>query len=439
MLRNKVPILTIISIIMIAVETSIARLYAFLYPGPTSLGLNLILFAVGIAIFSVLQFFIIFELRRQTKRLLEDVGRKLQFIFIFMVVGQLVLTGLLFTVLSEAFVYLSYKTYLITATILLSYGPSILYLSILSERFIKWLINHRSYVSLLFGFSTISILVNSIFSASYVVNILTSQPDIIRFHVGELFQTISGQSYILQSIYSTSYSISYLLAWLSTVIILKNYSRKVGKVKFWLLVTLPLLYFTGQFQNSILPVFRTYIINDPVTFTIIYTLFFTLIKFAGAIFFGIGLWTMAKRIQQESLWRLLNISSYGLMLLFISNQAVILLNNLFPPIGLIAVSFNGLASFLLLCGTYSAALSVASDIRIRKSIQSSVQKEFELLGNIGQAEFDLNLRNKVVSLTKSLSAKLKEDTGVESSLTSEDIKEYTVQVIHEVALRKSLK
>lgn len=51
----------------------------------------------------------------------------------------------------------------------------------------------------------------------------------------------------------------------------------------------------------------------------------------------------------------------------------------------------------------------------------------------------MNLRNKVVSLTKALSAKLKEDTGVESSLTSEDIKEYTVQVIHEVALRKTLK
>jgi len=257
--------------------------------------------------------------------------------------------------------------------------------------------------------------------------------------VGELFQTISGSSYTLQSLYSISFSISYLLTWISTVVILKNYSSKVGRAKFWLLVTLPLLYFVGQFQYLILPIFRNSLINDPFTFTITYTLFFTMIKFAGAIFFGIGLWTMAKGIQQKSLRSLLNISSYGLMLVFFSNQSIILLNNLFPPMGLIVVSFIGIASFLLLCGTYSAALSVASDIRIRKSIRSSVQKELELVGNIGQAEFDINLRNKVVSLTKALSAKLKEDTGVESSLTSEDIKEYTVQVIHEVALRKSLK
>jgi hypothetical protein len=218
--------------------------------------------------------------------------------------------------------------------------------------------------------------------------------------------------------------------------ILKNYSRKLGKAKFWLMVTLPLMYIIGQFQPLLLPLFRQYLINDPLTFTITYTLFFTMIKLAGAIFFGIGLWTMAKKIQQESLRSFLNISSYGLMLVFVSNQAIVLLNNLFPPIGLIAVSFIGLASFLLLYGTYSAALSVASDVRIRKSIRTSVQKEFELLGNIGQAELDMNLRNKVVSMTNSLSTRLREDTGVESSLTPEDIKEYTNQVIQELMRTK---
>jgi hypothetical protein len=56
------------------------------------------------------------------------------------------------------------------------------------------------------------------------------------------------------------------------------------------------------------------------------------------------------------------------MLVFVSNQANILLNYLFPPIGLTALSFIGIASFLLLCGTYSVALAVDSNIRIRKSI-----------------------------------------------------------------------
>jgi hypothetical protein len=302
---------------------------------------------------------------------------------------------------------------------------------------IRWLINNRSYVSMLFGFSTLGILINTSLSFLFIVNILTAQPSVIKFHVGILIQTVSGSSYILQSLYSTSFLISYLLTWLSTVMILKNYSRKLGKAKFWLLVTLPLMYIIGQFQPFLLPLFSYYLSNDPLTFTVSYTLFFTLIKLAGAIFFGIGLWTMAKKIQQESLRGFLNISSYGLMLVFVSNQAIVLLNNLFPPIGLIAVSFIGLASFLLLYGTYSAALSVASDVRIRKSIRTSVQKEFELLGNIGQAELDMNLRNKVVAMTNSLSTRLREDTGVESSLTPEDIREYTNQVIQELIRTRS--
>jgi len=169
MLRNNMPLLIIISIITIAAETSVARLYSFLYPGPKTLDLNLTLFGLGIVVFSVVQVLIIIELRRQTRSLFVDRGRRFQFIFAFTIIVQFILTGLLFVVLVETLVFLSYKTYLVIVAILLNYIPSIIYLSILYERFIRWLIDQRNYISLLFGFSTVGILVNSLFSALYVV------------------------------------------------------------------------------------------------------------------------------------------------------------------------------------------------------------------------------------------------------------------------------
>ena len=48
----------------------------------------------------------------------------------------------------------------------------------------------------------------------------------------------------------------------------------------------------------------------------------------------------------------------------------------------------------------------------------------------------MELRAKVFSMMDKLSRRLQEDTQVESSLTDEDIKDYTTKVIQEVIRRK---
>ena len=220
---------------------------------------------------------------------------------------------------------------------------------------------------------------------------------------------------------------------------MKNYARRLGKRKFWLLAVLPLLYIIGQFQSILLPFFYEFRYYEPINFTIVYTLFFGMLKVSGAIFFGIGLWSVGKAIQQGSIKNLLSMSGYGLILIFVSNQATLLVSYLFPPLGITAVCFVGLSSFLLLAGTYSVAISVANDLELRKSIRRSVRKEFELLDNIGLAEMEFEIRKKVLSRMNVLSSKLKEDTGVDTSLSSDEITEYTNLAIQEVLRRKMSK
>jgi len=218
--------------------------------------------------------------------------------------------------------------------------------------------------------------------------------------------------------------------------VLRTHAHRLGKAKFWALVILPLLYIIGEFQIFILPLLSGYRSADPASFTIVYTLAFSMIKVAGAFFFGIGFWFMARKIEQKTLKSFLNISAYGLILVFVTNQATVLLNAQFPPLGLMTACFVGLSSFLLLVGTYSAAVSVSNDVSIRKAIRTSVQKESELIGDIGEAELDMELRAKVTAMMDKLSARLREDTQVESSLTEDDIKNYTNQVIQEVIYKK---
>ena len=79
---------------------------------------------------------------------------------------------------------------------------------------------------------------------------------------------------------------------------------------------------------------------------------------------------------------------------------------------------------------------MSNDVKIRKAIRNSIEKESELIGDIGDAELDMELRAKVFSMMDKLSRRLQEDTQVESSLTDEDIKDYTTKVIQEVIRRK---
>jgi hypothetical protein len=62
------------------------------------------------------------------------------------------------------------------------------------------------------------------------------------------------------------------------------------------------------------------------------------------------------------------ISGIGLVLLFVSNQAIIFVDEPFPHFGLANVSFMGLASYLVLIGIYSSAISISEDSRLRSSI-----------------------------------------------------------------------
>src|SRR5215208_1155549 len=73
------------------------------------------------------------------------------------------------------------------------------------------------------------------------------------------------------------------------------------------------------------------------------------------------------------------ISAYGLVLLFASNQAIVLVTAPYPPFGLATISFMGLSAYLVVAGIYSSAVSVSLDVGLRKTIRKSVIEQSKLL------------------------------------------------------------
>jgi uncharacterized membrane protein len=223
-----------------------------------------------------------------------------------------------------------------------------------------------------------------------------------------------------------------MVMWIATILLLRHHSKKLGVVKYWILVIIPFVYFLSQFQPLFLDLLSDYRSSNLIVFNILYTLFFSLSKPIGGILFGIAFWIIARSVRYSGVSDYLMIAGYGVLLFFTSNQATVLINLPYPPFGMATISFVGLSSYLLFVGIYGSAVSVAEDSNLRKSIRKLAVKESKLLDSIGEAQMEQEIQKRVIALSKVTERIMTEQTGVETSLSEEDAKEYIHEVLAEL-------
>jgi hypothetical protein len=282
-----------------------------------------------------------------------------------------------------------------------------------------------------YGLAIAIISINTGFTLVYVGDVLTTQSDYLRANSSHTNAFFSSNS-LLSIGYITSSILSFILTWFATVLILLHYSKKLGRVKYWIIMSIPLAYFLGQFQPLFLDLFATYRLSEPALFGIVYTLIFTASKPAGGVLFGIAFWSVARSIRRSVVRDYMIISAFGFMLLFTSNQAIVLVNFPYPPFGIVTISFMGLSSYLILIGVYSSAISVSHDIKLRQYIRKSVEQQSTLLDKIGTSEMEQKIQKNVIKITRNMSDQIAEQTGIQTSLEEQDIKEYLNKAIKEV-------
>jgi hypothetical protein len=64
-------------------------------------------------------------------------------------------------------------------------------------------------------------------------------------------------------------------------------------------------------------------------------------------------------------------------------------------------------------------------------------EEVKFLESIGTAQMEQELQKRVLTIAKKNSDTMTEDTGVQPSLSEDDIKQYLEQVIREIKVRKA--
>ncbi|MDQ6668722.1 MAG: cytochrome P450, partial [Thermoproteota archaeon] len=130
-------------------------------------------------------------------------------------------------------------------------------------------------------------------------------------------------------------------------------------------------------------------------------------------------------VSAEKVKDYLTISSIGVILIGISFST----SALQQTYGVAAHSLVLLASYLFTVGLYSSAIAVSQDSSLRTSIRASL---LELVDNIGTAQMVQEIEKRVLRVAREQQEVLRERSGIESSLTEKDMKEYLEQVIKEV-------
>src|SRR5215204_5604599 len=338
-----------------------------------SLGWRIIVFSTVVTISIVGQYLVLeFVRRKRVSNIVNPREIHLDKIHKIVTLVQYVLMALLVFVLFQILVTSHYSASILVAVTSISYLLATAMLALLSQRFFSWFKSNRNAVILLYGLSAAILAINSGFTFLLVNNafanmsreILPTMLGSAEYLVRSPWGNMLNYSYFISSI------MSFLVTWVATALLLVHYSHKLGRVKYWIILAIPLVYFMSQFVTFFLNIFQPLFQAQPVFYGILVTLLFTLSKPVGGILFGVAFWTVARGISHDSVVRnYMVISAYGLVLLFASNQAVVLVIAPYPPFGLATISFMGLAAYLVVAGIYSSAISVSLDVGLRKTIR----------------------------------------------------------------------
>lgn len=426
-----IPFTILFTIILF--DTAVNRAYLYRPSGETEYSnFNVFILLAATSVF--LQFFIVVGTRSRLRDAKITQWLTYSKLSLFVLAGNSAIAIILAVIIFDIWSTSSYNLYALIATMWSSYGIGLGTLTILVIRFFGWFITGKNKGILLYALAILAILLNASANLTISTLLLNGQPVIQYETRGTISLGLGSQPIILlNAFFSISSIVSFILMWLATAFFLRIYSDKLGRPKYWFLMSLPLVYFLVQFQPIFLE--ALYFI-DTTTLARLYTQVFSASKAVGGILFATSFWIIGRKLgNQNVVQTFMLISGFGLAILFGSNQGILLSNTPYPPFGLFTVSIFGLASYLTLVGIYYSAISVSQDSALRRSIRKSVQEQINLIDLIGKAEVEKTITRNAMKVYNSFSEEI--NFKPPPSLTEEDIERYIGDVMKELKKESS--
>jgi hypothetical protein len=108
----------------------------------------------------------------------------------------------------------------------------------------------------------------------------------------------------------------------------------------------------------------------------------------GALFFSLAFVAASTLVTRLDIQRHLLISAIGIAILYGSIEVESLLYAVYPPFGLVTISFMPMGAYLLFIGISLSATFIAQDKEVRKEFYRTAMSQLDLLKTIGVTQME---------------------------------------------------
>ena len=296
-----------------------------------------------------------------------------------------------------------YNSNLTLLALFASFVPSILFMVLLVLLLIGWFGSSKSFMIMAYAISFSIICIYLIVSSIYIYNQFTYTSEWIKPR--SLHSTLVNT---FLSYLSTSFGaaldmlslLSFVLVWIATVTLLRQYRIRIGRNKYWITIIIPLIYFLFPFERYISDFTEQWLSESPVIFTIIYIFLFSATKQVGGLLFSIVFLTASTKIKQTTLQNSLKITAIGVAIVFSCLEINSILYATYPPYGIVSIMLMPLGSYSLFIGLLMSARLISQDKKLRLELFQSSENQLAFLKTIGKVQMEKEIEKNLKSILK---------------------------------------
>jgi hypothetical protein len=366
-------------------------------------------------------------------------SKLVDYVHIAVSIIQYTLAANIIFIVFQIFVFSKYWTISLILVTSLSNLFTAFLLVIFGIRFLVWFRGKQeSLVVLLYGLAFLILAFSEIMAGLSDSYLLYQRDQLVTPNSEVKFYDFPEGSFFNQfyNYYDYVDYASFFLILLATALLLHHYGRSVNKLKLLIVISLPLISYTSSLLDA-LNIYDTD--TNPDLFS--YYVFQSLSTLSGGVLFAVSFWFVSKRLPTSPIKTFLTITGIGFVLFYISNNVTVSIAP-YPPFGMNSLSLLPLASYLVLSGLYSSALSLSVDTSLRKRIRSMAKNDNDFLSSIGTAQMELEIRRTIDQL-KELSQKQDDEfvniKDIITPLREGEIEDYVRQVVDEVSKSRNKK
>jgi len=355
------------------------------------------------------------------------------------IASQLIVIALLAIEIFQIAFASIYNNNLTLSILFASFVPSIFFLLLLVLLLVGWFRSSKNFMIMAYAVSFSIVLIYLVVSIVYVNVQYMSTSEWIKaksLHSTLVNSSVSDLALSFGVALDALSLFSFVLVWIATVALLRQYRNKIGRTRFWFIITLPLLYFLFPFETYFANFSEAMLSGAPVIFSVIYILLFSATKQVGGVLFSVVFLTAATKIKQPNLQNSLRIAAIGVAVVFSSIEISSLLYAAYPPYGVLTIMLMPLGSYSLFIGLFASARLSSQDKKLRKEFFLSAEKQLAFLQTIGKVQMEKELEKSLKSILKrtSILEESRDDYGDE-----EKVRELVREVIHELRLKETTK